>query len=663
MRSVLWCNLDRARPFAGLVQAHCLDLLPRDDIRVWDLAPHGREPRGPWPDWPRRVGEADLPDALDDLPDPSPLAPPPVLLFHLPGAAGADAIAPAWLDSVAARAAAQGRELVLTLPPDADPARVAGVSPAPLLTVRLGGATHLARLHAERLLIDWLLHPVLGPELRDYRVGALLSLDLTAAPREPPLDWCARDWGRQIPALLDEIGPLLKGAAAVGAGDTDAEQAFARAIGEARHLRSALAREIGDGLSNAARALFRVRLPWFFRSDLAPRLAEVGRRVLEALDVALQARRGQLATEHAQRTRQYAEREQRLLGALERLTPADIGFGAGAMMWIERTEAECTDLAADIRTQADDILAGLGDDLARTGPGRTPDAGRPRFAEDDAFDTALQHARDRAAQLPRLRHLVVSAGLATLVALVPVLAVRAPLLVLGGADAYLSRPELWLPDLAWTLLPGALLGVGTLVFAARRRRLLRLALARARAAADALWRRNLLVLLDSFRYADHVLALRLLEQVGERGARLRRGIAQGREGLQSLEHTLVHQREQYRTLGAATAGADGARTRLRLQQAMAAGARPRDWVAALVAAMPPAEPVPVELHDRRRLHPAPIASGYLSGYVRAVLSPWPSTASGLGDGTPADAEIDAAAGTGAEPAPGAHRGPEAGSAS
>jgi hypothetical protein len=96
---------------------------------------------------------------------------------------------------------------------------------------------------------------------------------------------------------------------------------------------------------------------------------------------------------------------------------------------------------------------------------------------------------------------------------------------------------------------------------------------------------------------------------------------------------------------------------------MAAGARPRDWVAALVAAMPPAEPVPVELHDRRRLHPAPIASGYLSGYVRAVLSPWPSTASGLGDGTPADAEIDAAAGTGAEPAPGAHRGPEAGSAS
>ena len=629
MPRALWCNLDPARPFAELVQDHCLDLLADGEVWVWNLESPGQEPRGPWPDWPWAVSADRLLEALEDLPPRGHLDAPPILLLHLPGngttrpgASAGDPNAGLLARQIAEWASGAGWDLVATLPPSAHGAEPAALLPGARLLVRLAAGSELQRLHAERLLLEWLLDPELGPELGrrpgDTGPVAPRALHLRSARRELPLDWVAQEWGARIPGLLDEVSTLLQGAGSVGQG-ADARGGLLRALKDAESIRDSHSTEAQGGLSRDARAALRPRLPLFHRRALASEIAEGQRQVQERLDAALAARVAELTGDHQALAEQQAQQERALARELDAIPPVALGFGRLARDGLRDLSARCQGIADDTQKRATTLFGHLGEDLAQAETGPEARYLRPHLPEDDALDAAIATARDRAGQLPRLRRLLLGLGVASAVAMVPVIAVRLPAWIIGGLGAYLAQPDLWLADLAWLLLPGAALGLGTLVFALHRRRLLALALGRAEDAAQALWRRNLGILADSFRYARHMLALRRVDLVQTHARRLTRETAEGRAALQELEQALSRQRERYARLGAGTdmAGRGGLP---RLERIMTAGSRPRDWIGALAAALPRPPDTEIEVHDGERIRGAKLASRYLRGYQGATLA-------------------------------------------
>ena len=618
MPRVLWLNLDAAWPFAALVQNHCLDLMPGDHTWVWNLAEEGREPLGPWPDWPLAVPVARLLDTVDDLPRPGPLGQVPLVLVHLPGDAGRGSPVDDVIAGLQERVSQARLDLVLTLPPGGELDPVQALAPSALMVVRLCDAAPLRRLHAERLLIEWLEHPTLGEELRSYPRPAVMELSLTGARRETPLDRVAADWGAGLPGIMDQIEPLLAGAGGIGAGDSRPSQLLTSAFdgvdklsqgaGEAQTLPRS------EPLGDAG-----LRAPLFFSRDMDDLLAKRRADVLESLEAHLSERYRELRIGHQGVASRAAHRESELVRGLSGLTPIQVGLGRAGVTWIEDQRQACARKESDVLAEARRILHDLERDLRPGEPRPCGDYLRQRFLEDESFDKAVIAARDRAGHLPRLRHLALAWGAVTLIALSPVVAARLPGWRNQGLLPYASDPSLWVPDVAWTLLPGCLVVVGTLYLATRRRRALAVALAGVENSAENLWRRHASVLANTFHYARQVFAMRWLQVVREQLDRLARTVHDSRAGLEALARALTRQHAHYREIGALDTPAGGAVAIPRLEPAMAPGTSPRDWVCAMIEDLPVPTGQALQAWDHRKNNFAELSSRYLRGYDRADL--------------------------------------------
>ena len=625
MPRVLWLNLDPGRSFASLARDHCLDLLPEEHAWLWDVAAPRGEALGPWPDWPRPVRPEELRDALDDLPEGSAVRPRPWILVSAPAA-----LSPGQAETlagVADWAAAEGVDLVLTLPPDGDPRVVVGQIGGALMVVQISHHEPLERLHAERLLMEWLEHPELGRELREWRRPAALSLALSARATRGGLDATARAWADRLPEVLAQVHSLLRGAGTgegVGAG-ASAERLLTESFATVEALAKQTTRDGetgGEPADEAALADLRIPAPWFRRADLGDRLHAARLTFLAHLDHRLDARFGELGSAHQRLSAREADADARLGDSLRALSPVDIGLGAQGLIWLDAKRNRCTGMQGSIRARADALLASLGRDLH-------PECGvseyrRRRLEEDERLDRAVSEARARAEQLPRRRYLALAWAATTALVSVPVIATRAPEWLARGPFVYLMQPPLWVPDLVWLLLPGLLLILGVLGFTVPRRRALGVAIAHVQRAASDLWRRQTGVIDDTFHYAGHVLALRRLAVLGEGLESLATAQESTRSGLAELRLALERQQVHYQGLGmdaALSRGAQGSGPGPILESALGAGPRPRDWVADLVRRLPNPGGAEVLVWDHRRNHPGRLQGSRLEGYHQADLRP------------------------------------------
>ncbi len=625
MPHCLWCNLDPDWPFAALVHDHCLDLLSGADTWVWDLAEPSTESLSPWPDWPLPVIPGRLLDTLDDLPETPPLGPPLLVLINAPASASTPrGEAPDLLADLAQRLAARRAELMVTLPAGADSRALAQRLPTAWLVVRLPESTPLRRLHAQRLLMELARDPTGGAELRSLPRPGVLDLALDPRRQARPSDGIAQGWGALLPGLLVEAQYLLSGHSPATAADSPAVGALDSAF-EAIERQRAGSGHGGVEPPEDALAPLLVRAGLFYRRDLAERLRIQGRGLLVRLDAYLGEHFDHLAALHQGIAAGQPQRERILTESLATLTVTAIGLGVQGQTWLTEQARRCQRLEEAIQTEAERLMGELERDLRPGDPRPCGTYLRHRFPEDEHFDTALSAAQTMAGQLLKLPSLIWTWALTTLIAAVPVLATRLPGWRAAGPAAYLTDPARWVPDLLWILLPGLLLVLGALFFAVRRRRALGVALAALQARADQLWQRHAGVLETTFHYGGQVLAMRELGLIRDQLGHLRSAVHMHREGLMGLEQAWERQRAYYQEqgLGIDHSGVPGAPGPL-LEAALAAGARPRDWVSALVANLPPATQETLSISDHLTGE-TQFVTRYLRGYESAQLrsSPHP----------------------------------------
>jgi hypothetical protein len=210
---------------------------------------------------------------------------------------------------------------------------------------------------------------------------------------------------------------------------------------------------------------------------------------------------------------------------------------------------------------------------------------------------------------------------ATLVAAVPVLAARLPAWQAAGVAAYVADPSAWVADLAWLMLPGALLLSFGIYFAVRRRRRLTAAMSLVERSAEALWTRHARVLQQTFALAGHGVAMRRVDLLKRHLMRLGSELRSARENLERLDRLFEVQEHDYRQRSRAAAIKPP--HDVSLLEAMRAGDTAEDWVAALVADLPSGEAWPVVVADKRLARSATLHSDAVVGCATIELEEAP----------------------------------------
>lgn len=622
MPRVLWCNLDPDWPFARMLHDHCLDWVAREDIWVWDVREPPAAMQAPWDEWPRLIAPGTLSDTFDELP-PAPGGER-LLALHLPRQLGADDPARTFLQMAAGRVAAEtGWALILSLPEQADIASVPVASLGARLTARLSDDPR-RRIQSQRLLIEMMLKSQLAADLARPDTPAIFDVTLEGERRQPVHDRAAGQWSAALPDALRQIGAMQQPVAArAGEQDTFVEQTL---VGVAA-LREATAPP-RDGLPTPMPVPMQVRVPRYLDPNFADGLRAARVTFLEQLDREMNLRWHALEAWRAKFMDACDVQDERLDRELAKVSVMDVGFSDSGRdrldAWRERLSKQLQATASGSEALAREISRDVRQPGANDGDGYV----RHRFAEDDEFDDAIETAIRVSAGLVQ-RSVIVSGWLwVTLAAAIPVLMMRLPGwldggpqltgALPGGIQAYLATPALWLFDLGWVLLPGAVLWVGGLIAAGRRRRALGEALQQVQQRAEALWQRHAKVLDHMALYIGHTAAMRRLMRLRVHLQRLDHGVRSGRAALVSMQHELERQRRDYRQIGVPQPPKPP-KLDAELADAMGEGGSPLRWLIALASDMPTGAPVSVRIDDHRMNRADTLDTSYLTGQATLRL--------------------------------------------
>lgn len=628
MPRLLWCNLDPAWPFARMLHDHCLDWIGHADLWVWDAREPPALPEPPWDDWPWIIAPDALADALDELPPARVRGR--ILAIQLPAAVGD----PGPLGTVLAALTGLVRDhpdwdLYLGLPAGADPAPVRDACPGARLILRLS-EDERERVRVWRLLLETALDPQLGPDLAPRAGPVVLDCTLVADRRFPLHDRPAVQWQAVLRGVLGQIGALEHPAVApvpvIGPMIEPALSDLA-VLREGGTIPPGVLGAGPDGPASATPALA-IGAPLFHDPGFADRLR--GRRddFLKDTDRRLAARWAALDAWRLPFNAHCRQEDQSLAARLDRLTPIDVGFSEqGRRMlddWLQRLGLEREREAA-----AGEALAyKIARDVRTPGLDKGEGYVRHRFAEDDAFDEAVTAALRRGEDLVRLARLVRGWLLVTLLAAVPLLAMRLPGWQYGGSGtttgwlspgvrAYVGEPALWLFDLAWLLLPGMLLWAGGLAAAWRRRRALRVALEEVRRRGHALWQRHGEVLDNMALYVAHTAIMRRLTLLGMGLGRLAGAVGADRQALAAIRGTLERQQRDYQVLQVPPPTEPIPTPPVLAELLRKPGATPLTWLRALVPPLPAGARRMVSIEDTRLANTGRLTTGYL--WTDAVL--------------------------------------------
>lgn len=590
---ILFCNLDPHWEFSTLVHHHCLDVYTDPGIEFWQVGAADRENPDSWGDWPRRIARehlrAELMEAGQLLEPQEPLlllvsvaTPDPALEQELALLAGE----PWWPNSIwvwalaakaqrppALRAASPGpgRESTSTDSPPTREERAdsMGESTASCYTFLLDHDPR-KRLYSLRVLGEWLSqrHDRDPPLLSN---NGVFQLTLENRPPTPLSDCVMQYWPEKASGLLQaaddaqrpDLDPWRQAVqetyraafTRLGA-NPDQLQSLERFLDE-RLDDQALPQSAAPWSSEPtepAQQWLHWRTPWFHDPRLPQMLHQQLNDFTDSLDRTLTEHYASLhQTQQRERTRQLVTEHREQHGDLAGIHAWTLGISEATINQLQHDHAELGCYRAAVRRRVERLTTFLRHRIERGVRRRAPVFGdsdyryrRQWLAEDAELNEARREAKTAA------RRLVGRAwfwgGLAAIagLALLPVLILRGPMLLgVGGVRQYFNTPSWWGADSAWIAL-FAMLYLGFALYQlVQRRRRLRIAQDRLRLAARELWRQNLVILGNLFRYQDHSQAQRLLTALDEHCERLLGELAQTQASLHALRRDLQRQLQPY----------------------------------------------------------------------------------------------------------------------
>lgn len=563
---IIFCNLDHDWEFVTLVHDHCLDVYTDPEVEFWQVGAMGNVKPDCWGGWPRRIARKHL---LAELLEAGRLLAEPESLLLLVSAAAPDPELDQELATLANEAWWKRCTAVLALPADDQTAIPAPRAPW-RLTLQLDSEPR-KRLYGLRLLGEWLSQDNSDP--RWLPQGGVFRLGLENGSRTPLSDCVMHYWPEYAEELLkaaDEVQrPDLKpwrqkveetyraAFELLGANpdQLDQRESFLDERLDDQALRQGAA-PWGSELTEPTQKLLQWRVPRFYDPKLLRDIHQNLNEWTDALDRTLTERYASLHQTQQPEKAQQLQREREHRGALDRHRAWTLGISEETINQIEHDRAKLSHYRSAIRRRVERLTAFLRHRVESSVRRRAPVFGdsdyryRRQWLEADA---ALHDARRTAITAARrlVNRTAFWGGLATVtgLALLPVLILRIPLLTgAGGVSQYFNNPAWWGPDCAWTVLFALIYLAFALHQIHQRRRRLRIAQDGLRNAATELWRQNMEIFGNLFRYQDHSQAQRLLTALDEHCERLSGELAQTQTHLNALRRDLQRQRDYYQTL-------------------------------------------------------------------------------------------------------------------
>lgn len=554
MSHTLFCNLDPAWDFVHWAHHHALDAFARPDVAFWQIEEPGAASPDPWGDWPRRIAPRHLSAELAELHE---------LhrrdahrwLFNLPALAEAP-LRQAVQELGAALPAARTRHrCIVTLPAQGDYGaalpELATATWIDHLVLLPESAEPERRGHALRLLGALCADPELGAALDGVRRDRVVALELLATRADAPItDTVVQHWPRLARGLLD-LGVRARGPG-LDRGLAAWKDAVATAARDVDTLRNATGTPDDRAATDRDDPLESLRCPWFFDRELPARIERGVADFYRRLDDELERRFTQLNTAHQQWRQREIEREPAFLARLQAHTANSIGLSETARGTLAEQQVQIDRTRQQLVAEEEALLAGLRGELTpetRRGAdlfgGANRDYRRPPFEEDAAVRQAERTTRTAALDLASRRGFEFGLAWVLALALLPILALRAPAWFAQGWLPYFADAGSWGPDAGWLLLfAGPYLGFG-LHQIRRRRRVLRRALGVLNSRLDRARQRHHLALDQTFRYQHLIVAMRRLVLLEEQIERVRDELQAALLDLSRLETALAGQCAYY----------------------------------------------------------------------------------------------------------------------
>lgn len=636
MSHTLFCNLDPAWDFVHWARHHALDAFARPDLAFWQIEEPGAASPDPWGDWPRRIAPRHLPAELAERHELH-RHDAHLWLFNLPALAETP-LRQAVQDLGAALPADRARHrCIVTLPAQGDYGaalpELATATWIDHLVLLPESAEPERRGYALRLLGALWADPELGAALDELRRRRVVALELEANRADARItDGVAQHWPHRARGLLD-IGARMR-----GPGLAHGLAAWKDAVDAAAHDIDALQNTTGAEDDRAAtdHPLESLHSPWFFDPKLPTRIEQGVVDFYRWLDDHLEQRFVQLNTAHQRWRQSQIEQEPAFLAPLQRHTANSVGLSETARGTLAEQQVAIDRVRQTLLAEERTLLARLRGDLTpetRRGVdlfgGANRHYQRPSFEEDATLDQARTAARTAALGLASQRWLGFGLVAVLALALLPLLALRAPAWRAEGWLPYFAQADRWAPDAGWLLLfAGLYLGFG-LYQVRRRHRVLRRALDRLETRADQARQRHHEALDHTFRYQHLIVAMRRLVLLEEQIERVRDELQTALLDLSRLETALTRQCAYYaRQESASDAAAAAADSDAAAWSALLDALRdrpPRDWLRAVLSDWPadPAETIAVRDADFARAGTLPTT--YLRGCARVTLGRWPAS--------------------------------------
>lgn len=625
MNCILFCNLDPAWDFVHWAHHHALDAFARPDLAFWQITALSAESHDPWGDWPRRIAPRHLPAELAERcelhrHDTH------LWLFNLPA-----------LAETPLRAAVQ--ELGAALP--AASARYRGIVTLPALgnygtaLHDLATATwidHLVLLpesteperrgYALRLLGALWADPELGMALDGVRRSRVVTLELDANRTDARItDVVAQYWPHRARGLLDTSARVR------GPGLADGLAAWKDAVDAAARGIDALQNVTGTPGDHAATGypLDSLPCPWFFDPKLAMRIGQDSAAFYRRLDADLEQRFERLNTDHQRSRQRQLKQEPAFLASLQHHTANTVGLSETARSTLAEQQVTIDRIRQTLLTEEQTLLASLRGDLtSETQHGADLFGGanrhyqRPLFEEDTALRQAQTATQTAAQALASRRGFGFGLVGVLVLALLPLLALRAPAWFAQGGWPYLADASLWGPDLSWLLLFIGIYLSLALYQVRRRHQILQRALNLLKTRADQARQRHHQALDHTFRYQHLIVAMRRLVLLEEQIERVRVELQAALIDVSRLETMLTQQCAYYARQAPAPELSPDAMLPHLLDTLWEHP--PRDWLRCMLRDWPPASPETIEVRDTAFGQAGTLHTTYLRGCTRLTFT-------------------------------------------
>lgn len=586
---IIFCNLDPHWEFITRVHNHCLDVYADPRIEFWHIGATGDAKPDCWGDWPRRIAREHLLAAVLEagqvLPETESLwllvntaAPDPELERELATLTNQTW----WRRCTAVLALATDEETAPAL--HVAPPRQSG-EPSPLVSAVANAESTLwrhtflltsdprQRLYSLRLLGELF-------QQHDDRDNPLLPqngvfrLSLEHRPQTSLSDCVMQHWPQKASDLLDMLDEVEHPRLDSWLQKVeDTERAIFKLLGanpdQLQQLEQFLDERLDDQavqqgatlwsneLIEPAQQRLHWRTPWFHDPKLPETLRLHLNEFTDALDRTLIERYASLhQTQQPNRTRQFHAEQHEHRADLARHHAWTLGISEVTINQLKHDHAELAHYRSAIRRRVEKLAAFLRHRIEPSVRRRAPVFGDSEYRYRRQWleaDVALHEARRTAKTAAR--RLVSRAGFwgglaaITGLALLPALILRWPTLAgAGGIKLYFNTTTWWGPDCAWTALFALIYLIFALHQVYQRHRRLRIAQHGLCNAAEELWRQNLEILSNLFRYQDHSQAQRLLTALDEHCERLLEELTQTQNDLNTLRRDLQRQLDFYQTL-------------------------------------------------------------------------------------------------------------------